>query len=210
MARRYRLKDWDVGDIALNDPNAAWRNDPATERQFQRLKFFRVPHNRKLTKGQAADLLDALEPPIEELEDYDAWKAAGAPSIKQWFRSKRPSFLRRTMRLTLLAAFVLLVFGAYKSRRDNADRVASPQGTEKAVPPPTPQPPRFASVAVAQQEAMRLYPDLRVAGSKFNAEFVSRHQRYQRENPEFLKDTSWPILLAEETAKAIGTPAPSR
>ena len=97
------------------------------------------------------------------------------------------------------------------------DAVPSPPSTPAPPPaaitlPATPETPRFASVALAQQEAMRRYPDLRVAGSKFNAEFVSRYQRYQRENPGFLTDTSWPVRLADEVAKALPsapkTPSP--
>lgn len=76
--------------------------------------------------------------------------------------------------------------------------------TTPALPTPASIPPQFVSVEQAQQEALRRYPDLGVAGSKFNAEFIVRHQRYKRENPAFLQDTSWPIRLAEETATAIG------
>ena len=79
--------------------------------------------------------------------------------------------------------------------------------TTPALPPPASVPPKFASVEQAQQEALRHYPDLGVAGSKFNAEFIVRHQRYKRENSAFLQDTSWPVRLAEETAIAIGSQA---
>ena len=112
-----------------------------------------------------------------------------------------------------------------------SEKVASPTPPQNAVPslpaattpPPASQVARFASVEQAQQEALRRYPDLGVAGSKFNAEFVVRHQRYKRENSAFLQDGSWPVRLAEETAIAIGpqaktpaavpqvkTPAPDR
>jgi hypothetical protein len=63
-------------------------------------------------------------------------------------------------------------------------------------------------------EAVRRYPDLGVAGSRFNAEFVSRYQRYRRENPAFLKDISWPLRLADDIVRAVNTqaktPAPER
>lgn len=134
--------------------------------------------------------------------------------------------------------FLTLKGGAFFVTREAApkplqksEKVASPTQPQNAVPSPsaviTPQPasqtPRFASVEQAQQEALRRYPDLGVAGSKFNAEFIVRHQRYKRENPAFLQDASWPVRLAEETAIAIGpmaktpatvpqvkTPAPDR
>jgi hypothetical protein len=84
MSKRYRLKDWDSANEPLNDPKAWWRKEPATERQFLRLKFFGCQPGRTPTKGEAADLLDSLEPTMEELEDYDDWKRSGSPNIGQW------------------------------------------------------------------------------------------------------------------------------
>ena len=70
-----------------------------------------------------------------------------------------------------------------------------------------PEPGKFASVAQAQQEALRRYPDLGIAGSKFNAEFLVRYQRYQGEKSQILQDNSWPLRIAEEVGQAIGQPA---
>lgn len=64
---------------------------------------------------------------------------------------------------------------------------------------------RFATVAEAQQEALRLYPALGVAGSPFNREFVARHKKYQQERPEFLRDTGWPVMLAREVATTVNS-----
>lgn len=63
---------------------------------------------------------------------------------------------------------------------------------------------KTVSVEESKQEAVRRYPDLGVAGSRFNREFVARYQRYQRENTSFLENASWPIRLAEEIATSIG------
>jgi hypothetical protein len=59
------------------------------------------------------------------------------------------------------------------------------------------------TAATAQQEAIRRYPDLGVAGSKLNTEFVARHKRYQQERPDYFRDPSWPLRLAEECVRAI-------
>ena len=60
---------------------------------------------------------------------------------------------------------------------------------------------RFASVDEAQREAMRRYPGLGIAGSKLNTAFVARYKLYQQQRPDFFRDTSWPIRLAEEFAE---------
>ena len=70
-----------------------------------------------------------------------------------------------------------------------------------------PEPAKFATVAQAQQEALRRYPELGISGSKFNAEFLVRYQRYQREKSQILQDNSWPLRVAEEVGEAIGQPA---
>lgn len=94
MVRKYRLEDWDADDRALNDPNASWRSDPATIRQIQRLRFFKVKIRKGMTKGDCAELLDSLEPTIEQLEDYEAWKAAGHPNINQWHAGRKWGLFR--------------------------------------------------------------------------------------------------------------------
>lgn len=61
----------------------------------------------------------------------------------------------------------------------------------------------FATADEAKSEAIRLYPDLAIAGSAFNREFLAQYKRYQQERPSFFNDTSWPIRLAEETSKSV-------
>ena len=75
-------------------------------------------------------------------------------------------------------------------------------------PPSTPQTPRFATAAEAQQEAVRRYPDIGVAGTKLNTEFIARYKRYQQERPDFLRDPSWPLRLAWEIVPPGTAPTP--
>ncbi len=65
-----------------------------------------------------------------------------------------------------------------------------------------------ASMAETQtetrQRAVQLYPQLGVAGSPLNREFVARHNRYKAERPAFFIDPEWPMQLVEECVKALG------
>lgn len=70
--------------------------------------------------------------------------------------------------------------------------------------PPATATVQFASADAAQREAVRRYPDLGKSGSTLNQEFVARHKRLQQEQPEALRDPSWPLRLAEEAAQAVG------
>jgi hypothetical protein len=64
-------------------------------------------------------------------------------------------------------------------------------------------PESYPTVAAAQREAVRRYPELGVAGSKLNREFLARHTRYERERPDYFRDASWPMRLAEEAAQSV-------
>lgn len=55
-----------------------------------------------------------------------------------------------------------------------------------------------------RQEALRLYPDLGIADSPLNREFVARYHSYQRLQPDFFQDPAWPVTLAKECAAVIG------
>ncbi len=54
------------------------------------------------------------------------------------------------------------------------------------------------TVAEAQREAVRRNPQLGVRGSTLNTEFIARYRLYQQQNPDFFRDHSWPLKLAEE------------
>ena len=58
--------------------------------------------------------------------------------------------------------------------------------------------------ADGRREALRLYPDLGVADSPLNREFVARYRSYQRLQPDFFQNPAWPVLLVKESAAVIG------
>lgn len=53
-------------------------------------------------------------------------------------------------------------------------------------------------VAAAQQKAVELYPEVGVAGSALNREFLARMKRYQIEKREFFAEPDWPVRLGKE------------
>ena len=55
----------------------------------------------------------------------------------------------------------------------------------------------------AQLKAIELYPELAVAGSPLNKEFVERVKRYQTEKKEFFTEPDWPIRLAKECSEDL-------
>ncbi len=57
------------------------------------------------------------------------------------------------------------------------------------------------TVATAQKEAMRRYPQLGVANSPMNRAFVARYQQIKAKEPSYLRDPSWPLHLADEVAQ---------
>jgi hypothetical protein len=67
-----------------------------------------------------------------------------------------------------------------------------------AAAPPT-------TVADAQREALRRYPELGIVGSKLNTEFVARYKFYQQQHPDYFRDPSWPLRLAEELTRTSQT-----
>lgn len=52
--------------------------------------------------------------------------------------------------------------------------------------------------SAAQKKAILLYPEVGVAGSRLNSEFVSRMKRYRAQKTEFFGEADWPIRLAKE------------
>ncbi len=57
----------------------------------------------------------------------------------------------------------------------------------------------------AQQKAIELFPDVGVAGSALNKEFLARAERYQSEKKEFFAQPDWPVRLAKECSEALAT-----
>jgi hypothetical protein len=163
MGRRRKLSDFDDGP--LDDPNAAWRDDPATVRQKRRLDFFEVPYCDWITKGDAADLIDSIEPTLEQLEDYQDWKSHGEPNIAQWKRLRvgdtdgktgRNAARRRNKKssgcgcvllaVLCLAAMVALIDSIPEMRRSKGVEAPAPTNSKKA-PIPATIAPKFAKTA---------------------------------------------------------------
>jgi hypothetical protein len=61
----------------------------------------------------------------------------------------------------------------------------------------------YVSVETAKQAAIKSHPDLGKAGTAFNSEYVARYKRYQAANPDYFRDTSWPVRLADEVAQSL-------
>jgi hypothetical protein len=64
--------------------------------------------------------------------------------------------------------------------------------------------------ALAQRNAVELYPDLAVSGSSLNKEFVARLKRYKTENPKFFAEPDWPMRLAKECDDELKTKEPRK
>jgi hypothetical protein len=205
MAKRYRLKDWDADDERLNDPNAAWRNHSATQRQIQRLKFFQVRHPTELTKGDAADLLDALEPTVDQLKDYDAWKRAGEPNISQWHRRNRPAYVQWAI------IFMIIGYAVYRwkfapTASDSEQKKSGSLTTPSSTPSPKATPrllPTGPSATAAQQRAVAKFPQLGVKDSALHRAFLERVHRYLTDKPEVFDDADWPTTIATEAAGSV-------
>jgi hypothetical protein len=56
-------------------------------------------------------------------------------------------------------------------------------------------------------EAVALYPELGVAGTAVNREFVRRYKLYRTINPAFFAEPDWPIRLAAMLAQDLGLDA---
>jgi len=54
-----------------------------------------------------------------------------------------------------------------------------------------------------QQKAMTLFPELKVAGSEFNALFLRHFNELKQTSPQFLEEPSWPVLLARRCADEL-------
>jgi len=111
----------------------------------------------------------------------------------------------------LSLAVILITVGAVVAWMEHTPRVTNPLEPERssqspqpsAAPLTSPIPVRPATVEEMEQEAVRRYPDLGVAGTRMNSEFVARYKQYKKENSGYFDDPNWPLTLAKETADAI-------
>jgi hypothetical protein len=68
----------------------------------------------------------------------------------------------------------------------------------------------FAQDAASYQAAaMKLYPQLKVAGSPMNVAYVAAVQAARRNNDPVLRRQSWPLVIAEKVAAQLMKPSPS-
>jgi hypothetical protein len=59
---------------------------------------------------------------------------------------------------------------------------------------------RTWTVAEAQAEAVRRYPQLAIANSRMNRAFVERYNKEKASNSALLRDPAWPLRIAEDVA----------
>jgi hypothetical protein len=71
-------------------------------------------------------------------------------------------------------------------------------------------PAKITTEAEGRIEALRLYPELGVANSPLNREFVARYRSYQRLQPDFFQEPAWPVILVRESAAALGDRSPTQ
>jgi hypothetical protein len=120
--------------------------------------------------------------------------------------------------LLMLAAIPAGVYGIPKTKKQRlAEELAKAESTlppkPETAPPAAPKPSElpaqaaiqsgYASVLEAQQAAMKRYPELGVAGSKFNATFVELHTQAKAKRPGLLTENDWPMVLANEVAQKL-------
>jgi hypothetical protein len=59
---------------------------------------------------------------------------------------------------------------------------------------------KFTDPERAKQAALKLFPELGVAGSPFNQAFVLKVQEARQKNAALLQDASWPLIIAKAVA----------
>lgn len=126
-------------------------------------------------------------------------------------------FTGRLYLATLVAiAIAAGLFWATDRPRKSANNAATPASTPvstkmrhsaDSTPAGPIAPPLITTEAEGRFEALRLYPDLGVANSPLNREFVARYRSYQRLQPDFFQDPAWPVILAKQCASVIGEQA---
>ena len=66
------------------------------------------------------------------------------------------------------------------------------------------------NLKAAQLKSVTLYPDVGIAGSPLNTEFVARMKRYQAEKKEFFAEPDWPIRLVKECNEDLSPKQPPK
>jgi hypothetical protein len=125
-------------------------------------------------------------------------------------KAERRYLQAQTLPVTSLSGYLnTLATFVEEDKRKRGDAQSEKQNSES----PTADAYRQAQLEVfrknpaqAQQKAIELYPEVAVAGSPLNKEFVARMKRYQAEKKEFFDEPDWPIRLAKECSEDLAKP----
>jgi hypothetical protein len=147
----------------------------------------------------------------------ETW-AIGAPAAERFFReyavemwlgslvtAAAAIYRWNGLGIGILVAFV--IWFALKGmpspeRVDDSPTILSTPAPDTPVATATPPP----ATGTPQQRALQAYPDLGVANSPLNREFLRRHTQYKNENPHYFDDPEWPTKLAKESSDALANP----
>ncbi len=66
------------------------------------------------------------------------------------------------------------------------------------------------AVATSQRRALKKYPALGVAGSRFNAAFLARYRQLSQQGSARLDSADWPEKVADECAAKLPATSSSR
>ena len=157
-----------------------------------------------------------VPPTLTNPEQIKQYKLAYWDQFRSWylpiivpgsiFIAALIAFGRRSETIVIAGAISVLFYFSEKStvKRDLA-RPGHP------IPFPVVGQPIAASPSIPdgltpQQRAVKLFPELGVANSKLNQEFVRRYKQYQAQNPAYFYNPEWPTQLARESQLAPGMP----
>ena len=115
------------------------------------------------------------------------------------------------LQFCLLAALtVLCLVGCRRGPADSSSRATPPaaettqQGETKQSQASLSSEERSWREEQSKQEAVALYPELGVAGTAVNREYVRRYKLYRSVNPAFFAEPDWPKRLANMLAIDLG------
>jgi hypothetical protein len=118
---------------------------------------------------------------------------------------RRPNYPIYILALILIPTAAYIIYARIISPRDTE----SPADTALAMPhiqTPRPSAQEMPKATTAEQRAIQLYPNLAIANSELNQEFVRRYRRYKMQNPSYFNDPEWPTKLATESQATLQKP----
>ena len=196
----------------------------ATVFQKRRLEQFGgcdFPVIDALGRDQAAALIQFLEAEavvrsrefLQAQLEARAREAAPVAPLQPMQRpaARRPARSRRTA-WGLAGVAAAAGLGLWLYQRMPVAPPASAPVSQVSTPAATADPAaRFKqAVAASQGRALRKYPALGVAGSRFNAAFLARYQQLNQQGSARLNSADWPEKLAAECAAKLPAASASR